>query len=351
MKSNALIATDGRLTQDYAKTAHGLIRGSDRFNIIAVIDEKHRGKDAGSLLDGKARSIPVYGSLSAAIEDFGNIDCLIIGVATVGGVMSATLLELVKQAIVNGISIVNGLHELLSSRPELMDLAQRHHVDLIDIRKPKPVDELHFWTGKIYEVDVPIVAVLAMDCAMGKRTTARMMMDAAKGKGFRAEMIYTGQTGWMQGITYGFIFDSTINDFVSGELEHAIHQCWINENPDLILLEGQSSLRNPSGPCGSEMLVSGNARQVILVHAPAREFFDNDPSWGKIPSIQSEVALIEYFGSRVIGMALNTQGVSSPETWDYPSTLEKELGIPVVLPLEQGVHRLIDAISFEHNEN
>ena len=35
-------------------------------------------------------------------------------------------------------------------------------------------------------------------------------------------MIYTGQTGWLQGGRFGFILDATPNDFVSGELEHAI---------------------------------------------------------------------------------------------------------------------------------
>ena len=58
-------------------------------------------------------------------------------------------------------------------------------------------------------------------------------------------MIYTGQTGWLQGGKYGFIFDSTLNDFVSGELEHAILTCYEETNPDVILIEGQSALRNP----------------------------------------------------------------------------------------------------------
>ena len=37
--------------------------------------------------------------------------------------------------------------------------------------------------------------------------------------------ITSGQTGWMQGGKYGFILDSTVNDFVSGELEKAIVEC------------------------------------------------------------------------------------------------------------------------------
>jgi uncharacterized NAD-dependent epimerase/dehydratase family protein len=119
-------------------------------------------------------------------------------------------------------------------------------LELIDIRKPKKRQDLHFWTGEINQVDVPIVAVMGMDCALGKRTTARLLRQCAAQKGISAEMIYTGQTGWLQGGKYGFVFDSTLNDFVSGELEHAIVSCWKETKPAFILLEGQSALRNPS---------------------------------------------------------------------------------------------------------
>jgi uncharacterized NAD-dependent epimerase/dehydratase family protein len=102
-------------------------------------------------------------------------------------------------------------------------------------------------------------------------------------------------------------FDSTLNDFVSGELEHAIVTCWKETQADFILLEGQASLRNPSGPCGSEFLISGNAKSVVLVHAPARISDDNDAHWGRIPDVGTEIQLIECFGSKVIALALNTR--------------------------------------------
>ena len=92
-----------------------------------------------------------------------------------------------------------------------------------------------------------------------------------KKAGFKAEMIYTGQTGWMQGAKYGFIFDSTLNDFISGEMEHAIVQCWEEAKPDIVFIEGQSSLRNPSGPAGAEWIVSAAADGVVLQHNPARK--------------------------------------------------------------------------------
>ena len=61
---NALILTNGRLDTDDAKTAHGLIRGTSRFKIVGVIDPVNSGKDAGEVLDGRHRNIPVYASIT-----------------------------------------------------------------------------------------------------------------------------------------------------------------------------------------------------------------------------------------------------------------------------------------------
>ena len=344
MKKNIVIATDNLLSIDSAKTAHGLIRGSERFEVLAIIDDKHKNTDAGVLLDGYHRNIPVIGSLIEAVNKFDNIDYLVIGVATVGGVLSNSLLEVVVDAITKRISIVNGLHDQLQEREDIALLAKENHVELIDIRKPKSIKEMHFWTGDIFKVDVPIVAFLAMDCAMGKRTTARFVMEECLKTNIHAEMIYTGQTGWMQGNKYGFILDSTLNDFVSGELENAIVRCWKEEKPDLILLEGQSSLRNPSGPCGSELLISGNAKQVVLIHSPHRKYFEDDPEWGELPSVESEIEIIEKFGSTVIALAINTAKLSKEEALTYQIKYKESLDIPVVMPLEEGVSNVISEI-------
>lgn len=341
MKEKVIVATDGILDTMNAKTAHGLIRGSDRFEVLGIVDHVHAGNDAGEVLDGRSRSIPIFKSISESTTQLKEVQTLVIGVATVGGVLSSSLLKTVSEAINQGLNVINGLHDRLHEHPDIVQLAKSKGVTLRDIRRPKTVKELHFWTGKIYEVKAPIIAVLGMDCAVGKRTVARMIMESAKNKGLNAQMIFTGQTGWMQGSKYGFIFDSTLNDFVSGELEYAITSCWENEKPDVILLEGQSSLRNPSGPCGAEFILSGNAQNVVLVHSPGRKHFDEDPKWGPIPSVASEIELIEKYGARVIGLSLNTWGLDIKQARSYQNQFTKELNIPVILPLEDGMDELI----------
>ncbi len=344
MNNQAIILTGGILDTPNAKTAHGLIREGERFQIVAVIDEKFAGKDAGDLLDGIKRNIPITPTLEDALRFFPDTKYCIVGIATVGGVFPESMLLTLKEAIRSGLNIVNGLHDHLNSRPDFVELAKQHGVELIDVRWPKKRSDLHFWSGEIFKVKAPIIALLGMDCAMGKRTTTRLLMKACRDAGINAQMIYTGQTGWLQGGKYGFIFDSTLNDFISGELEHAIVSCWKETNPDVILLEGQSSLRNPSGPCGSEYLLSGNAKHVILMHAPKRRYFEHDPEWGPIPSVESEIELIRHYGSEVMALALHTEECSKAEAFDFRKNLESELGIPVLLPLEEGVNKIIPAI-------
>ncbi len=340
----AIVLTNGLLTHSDAKTAHGLIRGSERFDVVAVVDQFSAGQDAGVVLDGKHRNIPVYASVAEALKLLDQIQFCIIGIATVGGKLPADFLPVLESCIQKGISIVNGLHEFLSDIPSIQALATEYKVALIDVRKPKAKKDLHFWTGEIFKIKTPILAVIGMDCAMGKRTTCRLIRQACEAEGINAQMIYTGQTGWLQGGQYGFVFDSTLNDFISGELEHAIITCKKETSADLILLEGQSALRNPSGPCGSELLVSGNAKHVVLVVAPKRKYYEELPEWGEIPSVASEIALIAMYGSKVIALAINSEHCNNEEAFQYQAALEQELGIPVLLPLQEGVGKLLPVL-------
>jgi len=315
--------TGGMLDTMNAKTCHGLLRGTERFEVLAVIDEKYAGQDAGSVMDGKALGIPIYKNVQEYIQA-GNLipKYYVIGVALEGGILPNEFRAELLEGVKNGMSIVNGLHSLLSEDEEFIKYANQHQAELIDIRKPRKFNELHFWTGKIKDIITPRIAVLGMDCAVGKRTTCRFLLEACLANGIKAEMIYTGQTGWMQGYKHGFIFDSTLNDFISGEIERAILACDEQENPDLILIEGQSSLRNPSGPCGSEILLSGEVKHVILQHKPSRIYFDDHESWGTLPS-------------------LNSIGIPQNKLIAYQEKMEQTLGIPVIRPLEEGMDRIL----------
>jgi len=259
--------------------------------------------------------------------------------------MTAGLRASLSKALESGLSIVNGLHEFAGDDPQLVDLARKKHLTITDVRRVKPSGELHFWTGEILTLATPRVAVLGTDCALGKRTTTRMLVEACRRGGMRAEWISTGQTGWLQGAPFGILLDALPNDFVSGELEHAILSCARELSPDVIFLEGQSSLRNPSGPCGSELIVSGGARGVVLQHAPGRVFFEGFEEEGfRIPPVAEEIELIRVLGARTLGVALNGEGLTREALEASRKELERELAIPVALPLEEGVEPLVPAL-------
>lgn len=343
MKENAIILTGGYLDTNQAKTAHGLIRGSDRFTIKAIVDQKCASRDAGEVLDGVTRNIPVVGSLPEYFAS-GNADAkyCIIGVATKGGVIPSALRVELKEALLGGLGLVNGLHEHISDIPELADLAREKGLPVIDVRKPKKAKDLHFWTGRIADVHCPKIAILGTDCALGKRTTTKILTELMKREGYSAEMVYTGQTGWMQGASYGFIFDSTLNDFVSGELEHAVVSCYHDTKPDIIFIEGQSALSNPSGPAGAEWIVSAAASGVILQHDPVRKQykdFEFYPAF--IPSLEDTIEMIRMYGAPTLGITVNTSRMTLEEARRWCVTTSQKLGIPAVLPLDQSIEALV----------
>jgi uncharacterized NAD-dependent epimerase/dehydratase family protein len=343
---SAIILTDGYLTDDHAKTAHGLIRGPSRYAILGVVDAAAAGADAGQIIDGRMRQIPVAAhveELLPLLEQKPNY--CVVGVATSGGRFTQGLLDELVAAARSGISLVNGLHQRLEDQPLLRELAKEQQLELLDLRQSRDTAELSFWSGQILRLPTMRIAVLGTDCALGKRTTCQLLVAALRQRRVQAEMIYTGQTGWLQGGKYGFILDATPNDFVSGELERAILACAEEAQPEVILLEGQSALRHPSGPCGAELLLSGAAHGVILQHAPGRLTFSGlEPLGCRLPSLSSEIALIRAYGVEVWAVALNEGGLSDAELSAVASRLSCELELPVVLPLRGGAEPLAEMV-------
>ncbi|MEM7584876.1 MAG: DUF1611 domain-containing protein [Acidobacteriota bacterium] len=345
-RQTAVVLANGLFETVFAKTTHGLVRGPSRYRILGVIDPDHAGRDAGELLDGKRRDIPIFSRVGELLaESAEQPDVCVVGVATIGGVLPEPVYAGLVEAAENGMTLVNGLHRLLSDDPELSRLTAEHGGEIIDIRKPRPTSELAFWSGEVLSQPALRIPVIGTDCAIGKRTTTALLRQACRDAGIKAEMVYTGQTGWLQGFDHGFIFDATPNDFVSGELERAILECQRDADPDVILIEGQAALRNPSGPCGSEMLISGAASGVILQHAPGRKYFEDYDDLGlEIPPISEEIELIRLLGSEVWAVTLNDHEMAPGTLEPTRSALEAQLAIPVVHPLEGGMTQLVDIV-------
>jgi uncharacterized NAD-dependent epimerase/dehydratase family protein len=78
-----------------------------------------------------------------------------------------------------------GLHDFLSEDEKIARQAEAcARVILRDIRKPPSRNRLHFFSGKIEQVDTLKIAVLGTDSAVGKRTTAWLMVQAFEQLGY-----------------------------------------------------------------------------------------------------------------------------------------------------------------------
>jgi len=342
MNDGAVVLANDLLRDMHGKTAHGLIRGPSRWPIVAAVDASCAGSDAGEAVDGKARGVPVFGSVSEALESTEPTPGVcVIGVATSGGRIPPAIRVDLMAAARAGLTLVGGLHQLLGDDVELAELVRQAGGDIIDLRRPRPTSELRFWDGECLSVRGMRVAVLGTDCAIGKRTTCQLLLEALRASEVKADMVYTGQTGWMQGLRHGFILDATPNDFVPGELERAIIACAGDTDPDVILLEGQSALRNPSGPCGAELISSTGARGVILQHAPGRRTFQGMEQLGiEIPSLEEELELIKLLGAEVWAITLHDEGMSAEQLAEVRDQLEARFEIPVLRPLVDNLRSL-----------
>lgn len=343
----ALVYADAAFNTPNGKTAHGLVRFTERYEVVGVIDHKYAGQDAGLVLDDRKNNIPIFKNLKEALSKLSTSDkpkSLVIGLAPDGGRLPAEAKDTIKEALQLGMNVDSGLHDFLYKDSELMAIAKKNNCRVRDVRRTPDRDQLHFFTGKIEEVNCLKIALLGTDSAIGKRTTAWIIVHAFRKAGLKAEMAGTGQTAWMQGAKYSMIMDSCINDFVSGEIEHAVHEAWKNESPDLIVIEGQGSLMNPAYPGGFEILAAARPDYVIVQHAPKRIEYDGFPGYALHP-IKEQINAIETIsGKKVIAITVNHEHMTKEEILPSCTKITEETGLPAFDVLEYGAEELVELL-------
>ena len=347
-EGNAIVYCEGAFLTTNGKTAHGLVRRSRRYTVVSLIDSRYAGGDAGALLDGAEVGIPVDADVVSAHRRATEIGAapthMVVGLAPDGGRLSEAARSDIRRAVRLGLNIDCGLHDYLNDDPEVAALADQFGVTLRDVRRPPDVSELHFFSGKIADVTSLKVAVLGTDSAVGKRTTAWLLLDALEAAGRTAEMVGTGQTAWLQGARFGIILDSLVNDFVAGEIEHAVWSAWTEVRPDVIILEGQGSLMNPAYPGGYELLAAGRPDVVVLQHAPARKEYDGFPGHAMHP-LRRQIDAIELISDRpVVAITLNHEDLKPEDIDRVCADLSAETGLPVFDVLRDGGDALAELL-------
>lgn len=344
-QETAVIYCEGNLGAVDGKTANGLVRHSQKYKILAVIDSEKAGLDAGMVLDGKPNAIPVCRDLADVLAHLGGVpDCYILGTAPSSGMLSSDERGLVLEAIGFRMNIVNGLHEFLSDDLEFAAASLAKGVEIIDIRKPREKSELRLFSGRISEVSCPRIAVLGTDCAIGKRTTATILTRALNDQGIKTVLVGTGQTGLIQGARYGVALDAVPSQYCAGELEAVVLEAFEGEDPDVIVIEGQGALSHPAFSTSSFIIRGSVPHAVILQHAPGRTHrcdFEGMP----MPTPAGEIEIIRVFGqTEVIGLTINHENMTEDDVISAIGRYESELGIPVTDALTMSPERLVQMV-------
>lgn len=343
--STAVVYCEANFGAIDGKTANGLVRHSEKYEILSVIDSKLAGQDAGMVLDGEQNAIPICIDLTDALSKTDGVpDFFIFGMAPSSGMLSKTERGLVLEAIGLGMNIVNGLHEFLNDDPEFIAASRENNVTILDVRRPRAKKDLRMFSGRIKEVTCPRIAVLGTDCAIGKRTTATILASTLRDRGLNVVMVGTGQTGLIQGARYGIALDAVPSQFCAGELESIIFEAFEAEQPDVIIIEGQGALSHPAFSTTSFILRGSCPDGVILQHAPGREFrCDFDQMVMPLPAV--EINLIQTFSdTRVIGLTINHENMTDADVSAAVDAYVCELGIPATDALTHSPDRLVDIV-------
>lgn len=345
-RRSAIVYCEGNFARIDGKTANGLVRSSEKYRILSVIDSTLTGQDAGIALGEAAAGIPIVADLTSALAATDDLpDVVIFGLAPLSGLMSETDRAVVLAAVAAGISVVSGLHEFLADDPEISAAALATGVSLHDIRRPRPTKHLRMFDGAIGSVDCVRIAVLGTDGAIGKRTTSTLLTQALNDAGIRTVMVGTGQTGLMQGAAYGVALDAIPAQFGVGELEGAVLAAYEGERPDVIVIEGQGALSHPAYLSSTVVLRASRPQAVIMQHAPARRMLSDYPEV-RMPSPLSEIRLIEMFGkTKVIGLAINHEDMTEAEVTAAIARYDVELGIPATDALWHNPAKLVAMVT------
>ena len=222
--------------------------------------------------------IPVLASLAEALAHAGHVpDYLICGLAPADGLLSAAQRVVLLDGIARGMHVINGLHEFLNDDAEFVAAGLLAGVTITDVRRPKEKKDLKLFSGRIFDVTCPRIAVLGTDGAVGKRTTATLLVRALNDRGIKAVMVGTGQTTIIQGGKYGVALDALVPQFCSGEVEAQVVAAFEGEDPDVIVVEGQGALSHPAYITSAHILRGSQPTGVIVQHAPKRRVLGDFP--------------------------------------------------------------------------
>ena len=267
---------------------------------------------------------------------------LVVGVANRGGVISDAWIEILREALSQGMDIAAGLHNRLADVAVLRADADRLGRQLYDVRHPTQKFDVASGIRRSGKRLLPV----GTDCSCGKMYTALAIEKELRSRGISADFRATGQTGIL--VTgRGVAIDAVVADFISGAVE------WLspdNDDGHWDIIEGQGSLFHVSFAGVTTGLIHGaQPDALVLCHEPTRTHMRGLPDF-PLPGLTEcmdatlRVAGLTNPDAKFVGVAVDTSRLSEQEAGEYLRRTEQELGLVTVDPVRNGVARIVDQI-------
>lgn len=332
---------EGALDSDMGKMGFGLMRFS-KHSIICVIDSKHAGKTVKESV-GLPYDIPVIGTIAEAVQKGGEI--LVLGIAPSGGKFPDTWDEPISEALQNGLSLINGLHDDLNLRygHHLIDSPKQR---IWDVRKPKPSYPIA--TGKAVQLKNKRILMIGTDMAAGKMTAGLELYAELKKQGHNVGFVPTGQIG-ITIMGNGIPLDAIKVDQAAGAVQEAV---LAEADKDIVIIEGQGSLAHPGSTATLPLLRGSQATHLILCHKAAHTHLREPVSHIPIPPLDEFIKLNEAVATvcgsqtkpKTTGIALNTVGLNEEEAEKKITEVENLTGLSSTDVVRFGVEKLVSAV-------
>ena len=230
-----------------------------------------------------------------------------------------TALKYAVEAIDNGKNVVTSFRSLpISQNESIIKFADAKGVILKEISPRLDVIRKIFGTAppmcteilpKLdYKPKTPIVFVGGTSQECGKRTTTRLLGKAAIERGLNAVVISTDEMGFEQPVDMNFRAGSLSVMDVASAVIGSIKYMEEKKNPDIIFIEGQSSLTERGNPhprgLSASILIGATPNATIVCHRPNHPY--REPR-----GIEFEVKAIEALEpTKVVGLSLNLRNVT-----------------------------------------
>lgn len=190
-----------------------------------------------------------------------------------------------------------------------------------------------------YKAKAPVVFVGGTSQECGKRTTTRTLGEMAQRKGLNAAVISTDEMGIEGPVDMNFRAGSLSVMDVAAAIIGAIKKLEEEKNPDIIFVEGQSSLTEKGNPhprgLSAAILIGSMPDATVVCHRPNHPF--REPR-----GIKQEIKAIESVEpTKVVGISLNMRNVKNKNDI---LKFEEKYKIPAVDIKNGGASKLLDAI-------